>query len=257
MNQGFNRFGITTCRGKAHFLAQICHESGGLSVTKEGGGENKSYNPWYGRGLMQLTYRDTYSSYGRYIGENVTSSKQDRDKLLSSPHSVLSAFWFYNVYKNVSSSAGDDDFNKVTALINGGFNGYNDRLDYLKKAIRVFKAGHLNQLLNNDRFEFNGSSIYNYKVYSFAWGLWHDPDTRQQGSTKDRDEALKGYERVRELITANPFRTEQLSRKMYGIENRNLLNYINRRIMMLKGRDNAMEEERENMGEKGRMRRRK
>ncbi|PHM45008.1 hypothetical protein Xmau_01213 [Xenorhabdus mauleonii] len=95
-NQGFNRFGITTCRGKAHFLAQVCHESGRLQFTKEIGRENKSYNPWYGRGLIQITFESTNRNYDNYIGENVTSSAQDRDKLLSPPHSVLSAFWFYN-----------------------------------------------------------------------------------------------------------------------------------------------------------------
>ncbi|MCG3472149.1 hypothetical protein L7750_17710, partial [Xenorhabdus bovienii] len=227
-NQGFNRFGITTCRGKAHFLAQVCHESGGLQYTKEIGGERKNYNPWYGRGLIQLTFEGTYTEYGDYIDEDVTSSAENRDKLLSPPHSVLSAFWFYNIYKNVFGSAGNDDFNKVTALINGGFNGYNDRLNYLKTAIRVLRAGHLNQLLENGRFEFTSSSIYNYKIYSFAWGLWHDPNiTTRRGTTKDRDEALRGYERVQTLITENPFRTEaQLNRRMYGIKNRDVSNYI-------------------------------
>ncbi|MDE9453427.1 glycoside hydrolase family 19 protein [Xenorhabdus bovienii] len=235
-NQGFNRFGITTCRGKAHFLAQVCHESGGLQYTKEIGGERKNYNPWYGRGLIQLTFEGTYTEYGDYIDEDVTSSAENRDKLLSPPHSVLSAFWFYNIYKNVFGSAGNDDFNKVTALINGGFNGYNDRLNYLKTAIRVLRAGHLNQLLENGRFEFTSSSIYNYKIYSFAWGLWHDPNiTTRRGTTKDRDEALRGYERVQTLITENPFRTEaQLNRRMYGIKNRDVSNYINERIAALR-----------------------
>ncbi|WP_196800741.1 glycoside hydrolase family 19 protein [Xenorhabdus nematophila] len=235
-NQGFNRFGITTCRGKAHFLAQVCHESGGLQYTKEIGGERKNYNPWYGRGLIQLTFEGNYTAYGNYIGEDVTSSAENRDKLLSPPHSVLSAFWFYKIYKNVFDSAENDDFNKVTALINGGFNGYNDRLDYLKTAIRVLKAEHLNQLLESERFEFISSSIYNYKIYSFAWGLWHDPNiTTRRGTTKNRDEALRGYERVQTLITENPFRTEaQLNRRMYGIRNRDVSNYINERIAALR-----------------------
>ncbi|CDL85786.1 hypothetical protein [Xenorhabdus cabanillasii] len=183
-----------------------------------------------------MTFEGNYTAYGNYIGEDVTSSAENRDKLLSPPHSVLSAFWFYKIYKNVFDSAEDDDFNTVTALINGGFNGYNDRLDYLKTAIRVLKAEHLNQLLENERFEFISSSIYNYKIYSFAWGLWHDPNIpTRRGTTKDRDEALRGYERVQTLITENPFRTEaQLNRKMYGIKNRDVSNYINERIAALR-----------------------
>ncbi|MDX7993105.1 glycoside hydrolase family 19 protein [Xenorhabdus littoralis] len=255
-NQGFNRFGITTCRGKAHFLAQVCHESGGLQYTKEIGGERKNYNPWYGRGLIQLTFEGNYTAYGNYIGEDVTSSAENRNKLLSPPHSVLSAFWFYKIYKNVFDSAENDDFNKVTALINGGFNGYNDRLDYLKTAIRILKAEHLNQLLENERFEFISSSIYNYKIYSFAWGLWHDPNiTTRRGTTKDRDEALRGYERVQTLITENPFRTEaQLNRRMYGIRNRDVSNYINERIAALRaeGGEAGREGEARRGGEAGR-----
>ncbi|WP_052189811.1 MULTISPECIES: hypothetical protein [Xenorhabdus] len=135
LNQRFDKFDITTCRGKAHFLAQICHESGALRYTKEIGGENKSYDPWYGRGLIQLTHKRTYEDYGNYINEDVTSSAENRDKLLSPPHSVLSAFWFYKIKASVFDSAENDDFNKATAIINGGFNGYNDRLDYLKRAI--------------------------------------------------------------------------------------------------------------------------
>ncbi|WP_338804366.1 PAAR domain-containing protein [Xenorhabdus griffiniae] len=218
-NQGFNKFDITTCRGKAHFLAQVFHESGKLRYTKEIGGENESYSPWYGRGLIQLTHQRAYRQYRNYIGEDVTSSNENRDKLLSSPHSVLSAFWFYKVKNpSVFNSAANDDFNKVTALINGGFNGYDDRLFHLKKAINALKAEHLNQLLSNDEFEFASSSIYNNKINSFAWGLWHDPSTKKQGTAKDSDKALRGYERVQELITANPFRRNELEQKMYGIK---------------------------------------
>ncbi len=41
LNQGFDKFDITTCRGKAHFLVQVCHESGALRYTKEIAGETK------------------------------------------------------------------------------------------------------------------------------------------------------------------------------------------------------------------------
>ncbi|MBC8951494.1 hypothetical protein [Xenorhabdus sp. PB62.4] len=235
-NDGFNQFGFTTCREKAHFLAQVFHESGQLRYTKEIGGENASYNPWYGRGLIQLTHRVKYTRYGEYINEDVTSSDENRDKLLSSPHSVLSAFWYYKIWRNnVFNSSQADDFNNVTAVINGGFNGYDDRLNHFKNAIRVLRAGHLNQLLNNNEFEFTRSSIYNQKIYSFAWGLWHDPDTRQRGPAKDRDKALNGYERARELLTANPFTARELGGETYRIARREIPDYINRRIAALRG----------------------
>ncbi|BET98456.1 hypothetical protein [Xenorhabdus taiwanensis] len=133
----------------------------------------------------------------------------------------------------------------------GGFNGYNDRLNYLKKAIKALKAAHLNQLLDNEKFEFNSSSIYNYKVNSFAWGLWHDPNIiTRQGTVKDKDEALRGYERVQELITTNPFRRNELEQKMYGIKKCDVSNYINERIAALKGGERK-DGRSENRGRKG------
>ncbi|PHM47343.1 hypothetical protein Xekk_04518 [Xenorhabdus sp. KK7.4] len=81
---------------------------------------------------------------------------------------------------------------------------------------------HLNQLLNNNEFEFTRSSICNQKIYSFAWGLWHDPDTRQRGPAKDRDKALNGYERARELLTANPFTARELGGETYRIARREI-----------------------------------
>ncbi|MBE8597511.1 glycoside hydrolase family 19 protein [Xenorhabdus sp. BG5] len=239
-NQGFKKFDITTCREKSHFLAQILHETGGLRATKEIGGEKKSYNPWYGRGFIQLTYEDAYRRYGKYIGEDFTSSDQARDKLLSLPHNVLSAFWFYKKYKSCVDSAKNDDFNKVTALINGGFSHYNDRLDYLKRAIKAFKAEHLNQLLDGEKFEFASSAIYNNRINSFAWGLWHDPDKKVlKGTLKDKNEALKGYERAQELITASPFGKKLKDNKIYGIYYSDVLSYINKRIINLKGNQNG------------------
>ncbi|EAT2186796.1 chitinase, partial [Salmonella enterica] len=119
INAGFTRFGMTTCREKAHFLAQLIHESGYFRYTKEINGESASYSPWYGRGLIQITGRNNYTAYGEYINEDVISSDSARDKLISAPHSVLSAFWYFNIFKPVAVYAKNDDFNHVTALING------------------------------------------------------------------------------------------------------------------------------------------
>jgi len=51
----FNRFEIKECISKAHILAQMFHESGALQYTKELG-QNLSYDPWRGRGLLPSSY---------------------------------------------------------------------------------------------------------------------------------------------------------------------------------------------------------
>ncbi|SFN79410.1 hypothetical protein [Xenorhabdus japonica] len=140
----------------------------------------------------------------------------------------------YKIHARAFNAARRDDFNKVTAIINGGFTGYTDRLNKLRTAITVLKAGHLNQLLEDERFEFTRSSIYNNPINSFAWGLWHDSGTTQHGPVKNRDEALRGYERAQELLAASPFPEKQLDKKIYEIKKRNVPNYINERIAVLR-----------------------
>ncbi|WP_304163045.1 glycoside hydrolase family 19 protein [Lonsdalea britannica] len=203
-NAGFAKYGMTTCREKAHFLAQCCHESMGLVYTAEIGGSQKSYAPWYGRGLIQLTFEKNYRAYGSAVGEDVYSSEDNRNKLTTSPHCVTSAFWFYMDYgnQNLDSYAKKDDFNMITARINGGFNGYDDRLRYFDKAVEVLRCEHLNQLRKEKGFTFEESAIYNNKVYAYSWGRYHDPLSQEQGTRKDKVEALVAYKRALALYQA-------------------------------------------------------
>lgn len=203
-NDGFAKYGMTTCREKAHFLAQCCHESLGLVYTSEINGSQKSYAPWYGRGLIQLTFEKNYRAYGSAVGEDVYSSEDNRNKLTTYPHCVQSAFWFYMDYgnQNLNSYAKKDDFNMITARINGGFNGYDDRLRYFDKATEVLKCEHLNQLRKSNGFTFEESGIYNNKVYAYSWARYHDPLSKEQGTRKDKAEALVAYKRALSLYQA-------------------------------------------------------
>ncbi|MFP1747471.1 glycoside hydrolase family 19 protein [Lonsdalea quercina] len=203
-NDGFAKYGMTTCREKAHFLAQCCHESLGLVYTSEINGSQKSYAPWYGRGLIQLTFEKNYRAYGSAVGEDVYSNEDNRNKLTVYPHCVQSAFWFYMDYgnQNLNSYAKKDDFNMITARINGGFNGYDDRLRYFDKATEVLKCAHLNQLRKSNGFTFEESGIYNNKVYAYSWARYHDPLSKEQGTRKDKAEALVAYKRALALYQA-------------------------------------------------------
>ena len=57
---------INTCLRKGHFLAQIIHESGSFHYTKELG-VTLDYDPWRGRGLIQVTFESNYRAYGVLI----------------------------------------------------------------------------------------------------------------------------------------------------------------------------------------------
>lgn len=200
-NEGFRQYGMITCRQKAHFLAQCCHESMGLRRTTEIGGSKKSYAPWYGRGLIQLTFQDKYERYGEFINHDFVSEDKEKEKVAVFPHCVTSAFWYYMFYENMNLNkyAQRDDFNFVTAKINGGFNGYTDRLKYFNVATDVLKANHLSTLEKNDVFSFEDSEIYNNRVYAYSWGRYHDPLSKEEGTHKDQNEALRAYRRALRL----------------------------------------------------------
>ena len=219
-NNGFREFSIITCREKAHFLAQCCHESGGLTLTRETGGARANYAPWYGRGLIQLTWQDVYKQYGAYVNEDFQTNDSARNKITQYPHCVRSAFWFYCVYKKVDMHAKSDDFNMITALINGGFNGYNDRIQYFNTAVGILKADHLNLLKKEAGFLFEDSKIYNYRVFSYGWGRYHDPLRKESGTDKDKTEALKAYRRAITLYQqrGDSIKVDDINTKINALE---------------------------------------
>ena len=109
-----------------------------------------------------------------------------RDKLIALPHGVLSVFWFYNIHKLLNITARNDDFNMVAAIIDGGFNGCNDRLDIFRKSVRILKGEHINRLMLNEMFGFEDSSIAQNSICSLDWRLWHDPAFSRTGTDKSR-----------------------------------------------------------------------
>jgi len=206
LNEAFRNYSINSCLSKAHFLAQLLAESGEFRYTKELG-KVLSYDPWRGRGLIQLTGPENYKEYGKYAGVDVTSSLKAMALLEKSPHAMLSAAWFFCVLHGLKTYGDADDFNWITRVINGGLNGYDRRLDYLNKAVRVLGIESCLKLNRNGKYPFEESRLYEEKRGAFAWGLWHDPEEKKDGvATKDRNEALKGYRRYIELngIAGNP-----------------------------------------------------
>lgn len=78
LNETFNHYNIDTCIRRIHFLAQAYHETNRFRSSREEGGpsylKSKQYYPFYGRGLMQLTWegkkgsgRTGYKQYFDYL----------------------------------------------------------------------------------------------------------------------------------------------------------------------------------------------
>jgi predicted chitinase len=67
INSLFTKYEINTCLRKLHFLAQVYHETDRLRTTLEYA-TKKDYKPYFGRGLMQLTWESNYKIYKAYTG---------------------------------------------------------------------------------------------------------------------------------------------------------------------------------------------
>lgn len=132
------RAGISDTRELAHFLAQVAHETGGFNLSVEQGSEEyfERYEGrsdlgnnqpgdgarYKGRGYIQLTGRSNYRYYGNLIGEDL----ENNPGLAASPSvaaKVSVAYWLDRVRPN----GGALDLVQGTKLINGGFNGLEDR----------------------------------------------------------------------------------------------------------------------------------
>lgn len=195
INTACEKNGIDTCLKKSHFLAQCIHESGYFRLMAEGGVSDTEYGGYKGRGLMQITGLANYTAYGKFEGQDFTSSQENKEKLEKLPYAAQSAGWYWTTLKGLNDKAAENDFLKITRVINGGFNGHNDRLSKLKKAFEKIYNNCKNDSGKTATYEFKDSEVYNENRGSFAWGLWHDPGLGKEGCTKDKAKAIEGYEK--------------------------------------------------------------
>ncbi|MBI2381973.1 MAG: glycoside hydrolase family 19 protein [Gammaproteobacteria bacterium] len=112
-------------------------------ASRLGNGDTASGDGWRykGRGLIQLTGRGNYQSAGAAIGLDLL----DQPELLEQPEAAaLSAAWFWQsrgLNELADDKTGDDDqedFIRITQLINGGTVGLADRQALWAKARQIF-----------------------------------------------------------------------------------------------------------------------
>lgn len=140
------RYKVNTPLRKSHFLAQIGHESLSLIYTEEiatgqayegrvdlGNTQKGDGVRFKGRGLIQLTGRHNYTEYGIYIGIELLADGQEKLISISPKYALDVALWFWNKRK-LNNYADRDDLLAITRRVNGGYNGLEDRQDYLNRA---------------------------------------------------------------------------------------------------------------------------
>jgi putative chitinase len=171
------QYGITTPLPVAHFMAQVLHESGALTIVSESlnythperlmevwpsrfksvamaqpfvrnpsklaemvyGGRMGNVNPgdgarFIGRGLLQLTGRESYLKFGKIVGADLEGNP-DLAADARFALAIAAAEWQAS---NCNAFADHDDVRAVTRAINGGLNGFEERKAWLVKTKQVW-----------------------------------------------------------------------------------------------------------------------
>lgn len=137
---------INTPLRRAHFLAQLGHESGSFKYNEEiasgtayedrkdlGNTQKGDGARFKGRGLIQLTGRSNYLAYGKSIGRDLTVDGNWNLVATDPELAVDVAGWFWET-RGLNAWADADKVEKITRIINGGLNGLADRKAYLARS---------------------------------------------------------------------------------------------------------------------------
>lgn len=142
-------FSIDTPKRQAAFLAQLAHESGSFRYTKElasgaayegrkdlGNTEPGDGVRYKGRGLIQITGRANYAACSKVLYGDKKWLIDHPEELEKVGPACRSAAWFW-WSRGLNTIADAGDMRKITRVINGGFNGLEDRLAFYSKAQEV------------------------------------------------------------------------------------------------------------------------
>ena len=149
LNDAMKEFDIDNSMREAAFLAQIAHESGGFHYVREiasgaayegradlGNTEPGDGVRFKGRGLIQITGRANYEKCELALDAPLLEQPQ----LLEQPIlACRSAAWFWQTH-GLNELADKGDFKLITKRINGGLNGYSDRVAYYERAKEALEA---------------------------------------------------------------------------------------------------------------------
>lgn len=136
------KFNITTPLRLAHFLAQCSHESGKFKWVvefasgdayegrKDLGNTEPGDGPRFkGRGYIQLTGRANYTAFSKFCGDDCVA----KPDLVATKYPMMSAAFYFEkngLWKVCDKGATEDDVKAVTKLVNGGYNGLDERQSF-------------------------------------------------------------------------------------------------------------------------------
>lgn len=146
LNKYMPKYEVNNYLRVCHFLAQAAHEAASFRTLEEyasgaayegrkdlGNTQRGDGVRYKGRGIFQLTGRANYRTIGAKIGKDL----ENNPELAESPEvSVLTALEYWKS-RNLNKWADEDNVERITRLINGGLNGFEDRKKYLARCKQV------------------------------------------------------------------------------------------------------------------------
>lgn len=178
LNNAFKKYSITDINEKAMFLAQTAHESndykrleesfnyrperlfqvfkkrvGTIEKAKElcsqgseaianfvyggrlGNAKDEGYK-YRGRGIIQLTGKNNYKYYGEKLNIDLVNSPD----LAKEPNIAIEIALLFWKEKGCGLLARNGDVKGVTKLINGGYNGLEDRQNRFDSILKILKG---------------------------------------------------------------------------------------------------------------------
>lgn len=141
----------------AHFLAQLAHESMGFQFDKEvwgptaaqkryegrkdlGNTQKGDGKRFAGRAGIQITGRYNYRKFTQWLRANIASDAPDFEvhpaKINTDPWEGLAPVWYWATH-SLNRYADENNIEMVTRRINGGLNGFQDRIDWYERIALV------------------------------------------------------------------------------------------------------------------------
>ena len=135
LNQVFPKYFARAGRNAALYHRQPERIANVVYANRMSNGGVDSGDGWRyrGGGILQLTGKDNYTRFGRYVG---MSPEKAADYVRTKRGAVESACWFWKV-NNLNSFCDRRDIRGMSVRINGGTNGLTDRVNRWNKALRV------------------------------------------------------------------------------------------------------------------------
>lgn len=149
INEYCPKYKIDTPIELASFLSQILHESGGLKWMREIWGPTKAQSGYegrkdlgntvagdgkkfMGRGAIQTTGRANYTRMSKDMFGD--SRLLDTPEILAQPQYAIWSACIYWGWRNLDATDDDNSIDRETKLVNGGYNGLDDRKAYFERA---------------------------------------------------------------------------------------------------------------------------